>query len=40
MIVYMIFSAVLLGAGVAIGLMLSNVKDLKPFYREDDFLKI
>ena len=31
MLVYMIFSAVLFGAGVVIGLMLSNLKELKPF---------
>ena len=37
MIVYMIFSAVLLGAGVAIGLMLSNLKELKPFIEKIAF---
>lgn len=37
MIVYMIFSAVLLGAGVAIGLMLSNIKELKPFIEKIAF---
>lgn len=37
MIVYMIFSAVLLDAGVAIGLMLSNIKELKPFIEKIAF---
>ncbi len=37
MLAYMIFSAVLLGAGVAIGLMLSNVKELKPFIEKMTF---
>lgn len=37
MLAYMIFSAVLLGAGVAIGLMLSNIKELKPFIEKMAF---
>ena len=37
MLVYMIFSAILLGAGVAIGLMLSNVKELKSFIEKMTF---
>ena len=37
MIAYMSFSAVLLGAGVAIGLMLSNIKELKPFIEKIAF---
>ena len=37
MIVYMIFSAVLLDAGVAIVLMRSNIKELKPFIEKIAF---
>lgn len=37
MIAYMIFSAVILGAGVVIGLMLSNLKELKPFIEKISF---
>ena len=37
MIAYMIFSAVILVAGVAIGLMLSNLKELKPFIEKISF---